>query len=89
MIPIFILLFLIHQFTSYTTLIHLTTDKLERDLTEISSEINMKQQLIDQLTESHKKMAQLKVNYEEKIYNLENKIKLTENERDKILTTMC
>lgn len=59
-------------------------EDLEGNLAELSCEISIKQKLIDELIESQKRVRLLKQQYEEKITNLEEKIKVTEQERDQV-----
>lgn len=54
------------------------------DLAELSTEITIKEKLIDELEVSQKKLQSLKTQYEEKLSLLHNKIKETETERDQV-----
>uniref|UniRef100_A0A4W5MBJ0 Kinesin family member 21B n=1 Tax=Hucho hucho TaxID=62062 RepID=A0A4W5MBJ0_9TELE len=49
------------------------------------SEIEIKQKLIDELENSQKRLLQLKLQYEEKLILLQNKIRDTQLERDRVL----
>ena len=57
---------------------------LSGDLADLSTEISIKQKLIDELEMSQKKLQSLKTQYEEKLSLLHNKIKETETERDQV-----
>ena len=52
------------------------------------TEINIKQQLVDQLEKSQKSLHTLRSQYEEKMIILQNQIRATETERDKIIKEM-
>ena len=54
------------------------------DLADLSTEISIKEKLIDELESSQKKLQSLKTQYEEKLSLLHNKIKETETERDQV-----
>ena len=65
----------------------LSTDNahdLSGDLADLSTEISIKEKLIDELEMSQKKLQSLKTQYEEKLSLLHNKIKETESERDQV-----
>ena len=57
---------------------------LSEDLADLSTEISIKEKLIDELEMSQKKLQSLKTQYEEKLSLLHNKIKETETERDQV-----
>nr|XP_002732855.2 PREDICTED: kinesin-like protein KIF21A-like [Saccoglossus kowalevskii] len=59
--------------------------QLQEDLAELSCEINIKQKLIEELEISQKRLSTLKMQYEEKMAILENRIKDTQVERDRVL----
>ena len=52
------------------------------------SEINIKQQLVDQLEKTQKSLQSLRSQYEEKMLLLQTQIKTMESERDKIMKDM-
>lgn len=62
--------------------------ELSGDLAELSTEISIKEKLIDELETSQKKLQSLKTQYEEKLSLLHNKIKETETERDQVLQSI-
>lgn len=62
--------------------------ELSGDLAELSTEISIKEKLIDELETSQKKIQSLKTQYEEKLSLLHNKIKETETERDQVLQSI-
>lgn len=57
----------------------------QADLADLTSEIEIKQKLIDELENSQKRLLQLKLQYEEKLILLQNKIRDTQLERDRVL----
>nr|XP_058952852.1 kinesin-like protein KIF21A [Pocillopora verrucosa] len=61
---------------------------LSGDLADLSTEISIKEKLIDELETSQKKIHTLKTQYEEKLSLLHNKIKETETERDQVLQSV-
>lgn len=61
---------------------------LSGDLADLSTEISIKEKLIDELEMSQKKLQSLKTQYEEKLSLLHNKIKETETERDQVLQSI-
>ena len=54
-----------------------------------NSEINMKQQLVEQLEKAQKTLGTMKQQYEDKMKILQQQIKSTEVERDKVLKEIC
>ncbi|XP_028393675.1 kinesin-like protein KIF21A isoform X2 [Dendronephthya gigantea] len=64
------------------------TEILREDLAGLSTEISIKQQLIEELENSQKRLNNMKLHYEEKLSLLERKIKETETERDRVLETI-
>ena len=66
----------------------LETELLREDLADLSTEISIKQKLIEELENSQKRLNNMKVHYEEKLSLLERKIKETETERDRVLDTV-
>lgn len=62
-------------------------EKLE-EIVELSSEISVKERLIEELERSQKNMENMKRHYEEKLECLFAKVKATEQERDKVLGTL-
>ncbi|XP_033100034.1 kinesin-like protein KIF21A isoform X6 [Anneissia japonica] len=62
--------------------------KLQEDLAEIACEITVKQKLIEELEMSQRRLHTLKVQYEEKLNTLLDRIKETEKERDDVLTNL-
>jgi len=55
---------------------------------ELTSEISLKQKLIEELEMSQKRMASMKQQYENKLLELNNRIHHTQEERDKVLKNM-
>ena len=62
---------------------------LATDIVCVSSEINLKQQLVDQLEKAQSSLYTIKIQYEEKVHVLQTQIKNIESERDKVLKEMC
>ena len=54
----------------------------------IPSEINLKQQLVDQLEKAQNSLYTIKIQYEEKVQVLQTQIKNVESERDRVLKEM-
>ena len=55
------------------------------ELAELTSEISVKQQLIEELELSQRRLDIMKHHYEEKLVQLQERIKATQEERDKVL----
>ena len=64
------------------------SDNIHEDLAELTCEISIKQRLIEELESSQKKLHVVKMQYEEKVVQLQHKIKETELERDKVLSNL-
>ncbi|XP_067863557.1 kinesin-like protein KIF21B isoform X2 [Heptranchias perlo] len=60
----------------------------QADLADITCEIEIKQQLIDELENSQRRLQILKQQYEEKLILLQNKIRDTQLERDRVLRNL-
>ncbi|XP_067346551.1 kinesin-like protein KIF21A isoform X3 [Channa argus] len=63
-------------------------DNVQADLANITCEIAIKQKLIDELENSQRRLHTLKQQYEQKLMMLQNKIRDTQLERDKVLHNM-
>uniref|UniRef100_T1J740 Kinesin motor domain-containing protein n=1 Tax=Strigamia maritima TaxID=126957 RepID=T1J740_STRMM len=61
--------------------------KDEEDLADLTCEISIKQKLIEELEKSQRRLHIMKSQYEEKVVQLQNQIKATQEERDKVLST--
>ena len=70
--------------TTFTSMLTDNNLDLSGDLADLSTEISIKEKLIDELETSQKKLQSLKTQYEEKLSLLHNKIKETETERDQV-----
>ena len=57
-------------------------NELSEELMELTSEISLKQKLIEELELSQKRMASMKSQYENKLMELSNRIQHTQEERD-------
>uniref|UniRef100_A0A3Q3JAJ6 Kinesin motor domain-containing protein n=1 Tax=Monopterus albus TaxID=43700 RepID=A0A3Q3JAJ6_MONAL len=64
------------------------TENVQADLANITCEIAIKQKLIDELENSQRRLHTLKQQYEQKLMMLQNKIRDTQLERDKVLHNM-
>ncbi|XP_032895499.1 kinesin-like protein KIF21A isoform X2 [Amblyraja radiata] len=60
----------------------------QADLANITCEIEIKQKLIDELENSQRRLQTLKKQYEEKLMMLQNKIRDTQLERDRVLQNL-
>ncbi|XP_078276850.1 kinesin-like protein KIF21B [Rhinoraja longicauda] len=60
----------------------------QADFAEITCEIEIKQKLIDELENSQRRLQILKQQYEEKLILLQNKIRDTQQERDRVLKNL-
>ncbi|XP_054608893.1 kinesin-like protein KIF21A isoform X2 [Dunckerocampus dactyliophorus] len=63
-------------------------ESVQADLANITCEIAIKQKLIDELENSQRRLHTLKQQYEQKLVMLQNKIRDTQLERDKVLHNM-
>ncbi|XP_053723895.1 kinesin-like protein KIF21B isoform X2 [Synchiropus splendidus] len=61
---------------------------LQADLADLTCEIEIKQKLIDELENSQRRLLMLKLQYEEKLILLQNKIRDTQLERDRVLQNL-
>jgi len=64
-----------------------TTRQITVELAELTSDIDMKQRLIEELENSQRRLEWMKQHYEEKLSQLQTRIKATQEERDKVLAT--
>ncbi len=62
--------------------------EFNEELVELTSEISLKQKLIEELETSQKRLQAMKNQYENKLMALQNRIVTTEQERDKVLKNM-
>uniref|UniRef100_A0A8B9LMM6 Kinesin family member 21B n=1 Tax=Astyanax mexicanus TaxID=7994 RepID=A0A8B9LMM6_ASTMX len=78
------------EFDSDESLVDSDSDSDEKanfqaDLADLTCEIEIKQRLIDELENSQRRLLTLKLQYEEKLILLQNKIRDTQLERDRVL----
>ncbi|XP_072521494.1 kinesin-like protein KIF21B isoform X3 [Salminus brasiliensis] len=78
------------EFDSDESLVDSDSDSDEKanfqaDLADLTCEIEIKQRLIDELENSQRRLMTLKLQYEEKLILLQNKIRDTQLERDRVL----
>ena len=63
-------------------------NEFNEELVELTSEISLKQKLIEELETSQKRLSAMKHQYENKLLSLQSKIVTTEDERDRVLKNM-
>ncbi|KAG7472612.1 hypothetical protein MATL_G00110520 [Megalops atlanticus] len=63
-------------------------EDFQADLADLTCEIEIKQKLIDELENSQRRLTMLKLQYEEKLIQLQNKIRDTQLERDRVLQNL-
>lgn len=63
-------------------------ETMNEELVELTSEISLKQKLIEELETSQKRLHIMKQQYETKLLALEQRIQATQEERDKVLKNM-
>ncbi|XP_075527900.1 kinesin-like protein 31E isoform X1 [Dermacentor variabilis] len=63
-------------------------ESIGKDLATLTTEISFKQKLIDQLEQSQRRLQTMRMHYEDKLMQLQQKIRETEIERDRILSNM-
>lgn len=66
----------------------LSAANFQADLADLTCEIEIKQKLIDELENSQRRLLMLKLQYEEKLILLQNKIRDTQLERDRVLQNL-
>uniref|UniRef100_A0AAR2LPC2 Kinesin-like protein KIF21B n=1 Tax=Pygocentrus nattereri TaxID=42514 RepID=A0AAR2LPC2_PYGNA len=81
------------EFDSDESLVDSDSDSDEKanfqaDLADLTCEIEIKQRLIDELENSQRRLLTLKLQYEEKLILLQNKIRDTQLERDRVLQNL-
>ncbi|KAM9409662.1 kinesin-like protein KIF21B [Pholidichthys leucotaenia] len=81
------------EFDSDESLVDSDSDSDEKanfqaDLADLTCEIEIKQKLIDELENSQRRLMMLKLQYEEKLIQLQNKIRDTQLERDRVLQNL-
>lgn len=59
-----------------------------QELANLTSEINLKQKLIEELELSQRRLSNLRQHYEDKLLQLQTTIKLTQEERDTVLSSL-
>merc|ERR1739840_24842 len=63
-------------------------ENYSEELADITSEISIKQKLIEGLEQRQRRLETMKTQYEDKLNLLMNKIRTTQDERDKVLSNM-
>lgn len=63
-------------------------EQLEANLAELQCEISIKERLVEELEQSQRRLLTLKQQYEEKLRLLQTRIRDTEMERDRVLSTL-
>lgn len=61
--------------------------EFSQELAELTSEINVKQKLIDELETAQKRINSMRQHYEDKLQQLQTTIKQTQRERDAVLAS--
>lgn len=61
--------------------------EFSQELAELTSEINVKQKLIDELETAQKRLNSMRQHYEDKLQQLQTTIKQTQKERDTVLAS--
>ena len=69
---------------SYRGIFFSDEEELRSNINDLDTDITIKQKLIDELEHSQQRLTALKHQYEQKLNLMHNKIKETENERDKV-----
>ncbi|KAK3760377.1 hypothetical protein RRG08_029408 [Elysia crispata] len=64
------------------------SDNVHEDLANLTCEISIKQRLIEELEQTQRRMNSLRTHYEEKVSQLQTRIRETEMERDKVLSNI-
>ena len=64
------------------------TSEFNEELVDLTSEISLKQKLIEELETSQKRLHAMKQQYENKLVALQTRITVTQEERDKVLKNM-
>ena len=91
---VYILLYYVHSTllcTFYFSLYchdFIDSDNIHEDLAELTCEISIKQKLVEELEQTQKRLHSVRVQYEEKVVQLQVKIKSIEMERDTILSNI-
>lgn len=62
--------------------------QIKVELAELTSEIDIKQRLIEELELSQRRLNAMKQHYEEKLAQLQTRIRATQEERDKVLASI-
>lgn len=69
---------------SYRGIFFSDEEQLRSNINDLDTDITIKQKLIDELEHSQQRLTALKHQYEQKLNLMHNKIKETEDERDKV-----
>lgn len=64
------------------------SDNLHEDLAELTCSISIKQKLVEELEQAQKQVLAVRHQYEEKVRQLQMRIRATEEERDKVLSNI-
>ena len=84
----YILLYCVHSTLVCIAMIFIDSDNIHEDLAELTCEISIKQKLVEELEQTQKRLHSVRVQYEEKVVQLQVKIKSIEMERDTILSNI-
>ena len=69
---------------SYRRIFFSDEEELRSNINDLDTDITIKQKLTDELEHSQQRLTALKHQYEQKLNLMHNKIKETEDERDKV-----
>ena len=62
---------------------------LHENLADLTCEISIKEKLIEELELNHKRLHSMRSQYESKLVVLQQRIHVTEKERDKVISNVC
>lgn len=74
-----------HEFDSESDEKDAQSEELKDEIMTLTNDIDMKQKLIDELELSQRRMQTMRQHYEDKLMQLQTRIKNTQEERDKVL----
>ena len=73
-----------HDYSPFAT----DSDNLHEDLAELTCSISIKQKLVEELEQAQKQVLAVRHQYEEKVRQLQMRIRATEEERDQVLSSI-
>ncbi|XP_064477158.1 kinesin-like protein KIF21A isoform X2 [Ornithodoros turicata] len=69
--------------------LEIENEEYKEDLAALTTEISIKQKLIEQLELGQRRLHTMRMHYEEKLLQLQQKIQETQKERDRVLSSMA